>query len=140
MRPGADRVTVAIESRPSLSSSASDVAPEQLRLDAQPLASESTPLIGAITGAPDVASRGSGDGPGAADAVQARIQGEVWIECVILADGTVGPLRVVRSLDSRYGLDHEAIKAAKQWRSLPGTRNGRPVAVTATIGLTFRIH
>jgi outer membrane biosynthesis protein TonB len=39
------------------------------------------------------------------EAVQARIQGAVWLEFVVLADGTVGSIRVVRSLDARLGLD-----------------------------------
>jgi TonB family protein len=74
------------------------------------------------------------------EAVQARVQGEVWVECVILADGTVGSVRVIRSLDTKYGLDREAVNAAKQWRFVPGTRNGKPVAVVATIALTFSLH
>jgi TonB family protein len=46
----------------------------------------------------------------------------------------------VRSLDSTFGLDQEAIKAAKQWRFRPGTRFGEPVAVLVTIELTFTLR
>lgn len=75
-----------------------------------------------------------------ADAMRAKIQGAVWLECVVLSDGTVGEVRVIRSLDSTFGLDQEAIRAAKQWRFQPGTRFGEPVPVLVTIELTFTLR
>jgi protein TonB len=75
-----------------------------------------------------------------ADAMRAKVQGTVLLECVVLPDGTVGTVEVVRSLDSAFGLDQEAIKAAKQWRFAPGTRFGEPVAVLVTIELTFTLR
>jgi protein TonB len=75
-----------------------------------------------------------------ADAMRAKIQGAVWLECVVLPDGSVGEVRVIRSLDSTFGLDQEAIKAAKQWRFAPGTRFGEPVPVLITIELTFTLR
>ncbi len=75
-----------------------------------------------------------------AEAMRARIQGVVTVECVVLPDGTVGRIEVVRSLDSVFGLDQEAIKAAKQWRFAPGTRFGEPVAVLVTIELAFSVR
>ena len=60
-----------------------------------------------------------------APAMRAKIQGEVLLECVVQPDGTVGNIRVVRSLDSTFGLDQEAIIAARQWRFAPGTRTRR---------------
>jgi TonB family protein len=74
-----------------------------------------------------------------ADAMRAKIQGSVLVECVVQTDGTVGDVRVIRSLDTTYGLDQEAIKAAKQWKFAPGTRNGEPVPVTVSIELTFTL-
>ncbi|MGB7218946.1 MAG: TonB family protein [Vicinamibacterales bacterium] len=74
------------------------------------------------------------------EALQARIQGTVVLECVIKADGTVGDIRVVQSLDRRFGLDEEAIAAARQWRFEPGTRLGQPVAVLARCELDFKIR
>jgi protein TonB len=73
------------------------------------------------------------------EAMRAKVQGAVLVECVVLTDGTVGDLKVVRSLDKVYGLDEEAIKAAKQWRFAPGTREGVPVPVLITIELTFTL-
>lgn len=74
------------------------------------------------------------------DAMRAKIQGIVWIECVVKADGTVGDVQVIRSLDSVFGLDQEAIRAARQWRFRPGIRMGEPVPVLITIELTFTLR
>ena len=73
-------------------------------------------------------------------AMRAKIQGEVFMEVVVLPDGTVGDVTITRSIDRNFGLDDEAVKAAKQWRFRPGTRFGEPVAVLVTIGLTFRLR
>jgi periplasmic protein TonB len=75
-----------------------------------------------------------------ADAMRAKVQGTVVVECVVLPDGTVGKVDVIKSLDSTFGLDQEAVKAAKQWRFQPGTRFGEPVAVLVTIELTFTLR
>lgn len=72
------------------------------------------------------------------DAMRARVQGEVLVQCVVQLDGTVSDLRVVRSLG--FGLDEEAIKAARQWRFQPGTRFGQPVKVEVLIGLSFSLR
>jgi len=74
------------------------------------------------------------------DAMRAKVQGVVLLECVVQKDGSVGDVQVVRSLDSTFGLDTEAIKAAKQWRFAPGTRMGEPVPVVITIELTFTLR
>jgi protein TonB len=71
--------------------------------------------------------------------MRAKIQGVVLIECVVNRDGTVSDVRVIRSLDTNYGLDEEAIKAAKGWRFEPGTQNGEPVPVLISIELTFTL-
>ena len=75
-----------------------------------------------------------------ADAMRAKVQGTVLLECVVLADGTVGRIDVVKSLDPTFGLDLEAVRAARQWRFQPGTRFGEPVAVLVTIELTFTLR
>jgi protein TonB len=72
--------------------------------------------------------------------MRAKIQGEVLLECVVQPDGSVGNIRVVRSLDSVFGLDQEAIKAARQWEFIPGTRQGQPVPVLVTIAIAFTLR
>ncbi len=75
-----------------------------------------------------------------ADAMRAKVQGSVVLECVVMPDGSVGDVRVTRSLDPVFGLDQEAIKAARQWRFSPGIREGQPVPVYVTIELTFTLR
>jgi TonB family protein len=74
------------------------------------------------------------------DAMRAKVQGIVVLECVVRPDGTVGDVQVTRSLDSTFGLDQEAIKAAKQWRFAPGSRLGEAVPVLISIELTFTLR
>ena len=74
------------------------------------------------------------------DAMRAKIQGVVVLECVIMPDGTVGDVHVVKSLDAVFGLDQEAVKAAKQWRFIPGKKQGQPVPVLVQIELTFTLR
>ena len=75
-----------------------------------------------------------------AEAMRAKVQGLVLLECVVMPDGTIGRVEVVKSLDGTFGLDQEAIKAARQWRFAPGTRFGEPVAVLVTIELQFTLR
>jgi protein TonB len=74
------------------------------------------------------------------DAMRAKIQGTVVLECVVMPDGTVGDIHVSRSLDSVFGLDNEAIKAARQWRFIPGTKSGQPVPVLVQIEMEFTLR
>jgi protein TonB len=73
------------------------------------------------------------------EAKAARIQGNVLLATVVLADGSVGDVTVSRSLDSTFGLDQQAVKAAKQWVFKPGMKDGKPVAVRVNIELTFTL-
>ena len=74
-----------------------------------------------------------------AQAIAARIQGTVLLSAVVLANGTVGEVTVVRSLDTQYGLDAQAVSAAKQWLFTPGQKDGIAVAVRVTIEMSFTI-
>lgn len=75
-----------------------------------------------------------------AEAMRAKISGVVLLEAVVQPDGTVGDVRVVKSLDPVFGLDQEALKAARQWRFVPGRRQGQPVPVLVSIELTFTLR
>ena len=68
-------------------------------------------------------------------AMRAGINGLVKMECVVLADGTVGDVQVTQSLAPE--LDAEAIKSLKMWRFSPGTKDGAPVAVRVEIEMSF---
>ena len=75
-----------------------------------------------------------------ADAMRLKVQGIVEVEAIVETDGTVGQVRIVRSLDDRWGLDQKALEAVRQWRFRPGTRQGKPVPVLVNIELTFSIR
>jgi TonB family protein len=75
-----------------------------------------------------------------ADAMRQKIQGIVMVEAVVMPDGTVGQVQVIRSLDGTFGLDQEALKAVRRWRFRPGTRFGQPVPVLVEIELTFTLR
>ncbi len=65
-----------------------------------------------------------------------NVSGTVILHAVILADGTVGRVRVLRSIDDR--LDQFASDAIGKWQFQPAMRNGVPVAVEATFWIPFR--
>ena len=73
-------------------------------------------------------------------ALAAKIQGSVTLEVEVLANGTVGNVKVLQSLDRVHGLDLEAIKAARQWLFIPGTHAGKPVDVLVQIILDFNLR
>jgi TonB family protein len=73
-------------------------------------------------------------------AMRAKIQGEVLVEVSVDASGFVTDARVVESLDPIFGLDANAVEAARQWRFTPALLDGRPVPATARITLQFRLH
>ena len=82
----------------------------------------------------------SGDSRNAtAAAMEARIQGTVWMTAVVLTSGDVGEVAVVKSLDTEHGLDQQAVDAVRRWKFEPGTREGKPVAVEVTIEMTFTL-
>ena len=68
-----------------------------------------------------------------------RIEGSVLLEAVVREDGTVGEVSVTKSLDTRHGLDEEAVKAMKQWTFKPGTKDGKAVPVAVDVEMTFTL-
>ena len=73
-------------------------------------------------------------------AMRAKVQGEVLLDVEVLANGTVGRVKVAKSLDQVYGLDRAALDVAKLWLFDPATLNSQPVASVVTLDLTFRLH
>ncbi|MDP2319758.1 MAG: M56 family metallopeptidase [Acidobacteriota bacterium] len=69
------------------------------------------------------------------DVLPEKVQGSVWLRCVVLPDGKVGDIEVTRSLHPR--LDREAGRALTQWEFKPGAKDGKPVPVEITIEMTF---
>ncbi len=73
-------------------------------------------------------------------AMKRKIQGDVELEIVVRADGSVGSARVLRSLDASLGLDEQALIGARYWFFEPATLNGQAVAATARLVLSFRLY
>jgi TonB family protein len=67
----------------------------------------------------------------------AKYQGTAVVAVKIGTDGTAQDMRVVRSLG--FGLDDKAVQAISQWHFKPGTKDGEPVTVMATIEVNFRL-
>ena len=69
------------------------------------------------------------------EARRANVEGDVVLEVIILADGSVGQVVVRRSLG--YGLDARAVEAVQQWRFSPATRQGVAVDVIVEVAVEF---
>ena len=67
---------------------------------------------------------------------EAKIDGVVVLSAVISTDGKAEKIVVLRKLEP--SLDQNAITAVEQWKFEPGTREGVPVRVKATIEINFR--
>ena len=75
-----------------------------------------------------------------AEAMRAKVQGTVIVQAIVRPDGSVTDVEVIKSLDPTFGLDQEAVRAARQWRFYPGTRLGEPVSVRISIELAFTLR
>jgi protein TonB len=71
------------------------------------------------------------------EALARKIQGEVIVEVIILKDGTVRPVRVLRGLSA--DLNQKALEAAAQWKFIPAKLKGQPVDLIAEIVVDFNI-
>lgn len=71
------------------------------------------------------------------EARMAKFQGTVLLVVVVDERGNPRDLRVIRS--AGLGLDEKALEAVQQWKFIPGKKDGRPVAVQATVEVNFRL-
>ena len=73
-----------------------------------------------------------------AEALRREIEGDVVLEVVVLANGEVGEIRIVRSLG--HGLDETAVNAMRRWRFHPARRQGVAVDVVVEVAMEFRLR
>jgi protein TonB len=71
------------------------------------------------------------------DARGAQVEGKVRIEITVGTDGTVSAVRVIQGLG--HGLDEAALEAARGSTFEAGTKCGKPIAMTFTIGMRFSL-
>jgi periplasmic protein TonB len=66
------------------------------------------------------------------------VEGDVVVEVIVRADGSVGQVRLLQGLGA--GLDQRAIDAVRQWRFSPARRHGTPVDVVVEIAVEFKLR
>ena len=75
-----------------------------------------------------------------AEAMRARLQGVVVLNCVVRPDGKCSDIRILKSLDTMFGLDQQADRVPlREWVFRPGMRMGQPVPVLVTLEIGFTI-
>lgn len=75
------------------------------------------------------------------DAKKKGIQGKVMVQFIVEKDGTIGDIRIIRSVSP--DLDKEAIRVFSlptmpKWK--PGTSDGEPVRVRYSVPITFKLN
>jgi protein TonB len=74
------------------------------------------------------------------EAMRAKIQGDVWVDAVVLKTGVVSDVKVSKSLDKSFGLDEAALKAAKSWLFKPAVCKGVATDELVTLQISFHLH
>jgi len=72
------------------------------------------------------------------EARQRGIKGDVLLEIIVLRDGSVGDIPLLRRLGA--GLDEQAIQAVRQWRFSPAEMAGTPVDVVVEVAVEFNLR
>ena len=71
------------------------------------------------------------------EARAAGIQGTVVLESTVNEAGDITDPVVLSPLG--FGLDESAVEAVRQWKFEPGTKDGRPVGILASIQVNFKL-
>ncbi len=72
-------------------------------------------------------------------ALQAGIEGTVWIEALVDKDGTIRDAWVVKPSGCSAGFEESALEAAYKIKYKPALSNGQPVAVRVTYPVCFQL-
>lgn len=72
-----------------------------------------------------------------AEGLRMRIEGDVVVDLVFLANGSIQINRVVSGLG--HGLDDAAVRAAQEIKFKPAKRQGEPVDFPARVRIEFRL-
>jgi TonB family protein len=68
----------------------------------------------------------------------AKFNGTVLLDVVVSADGDMKSAKIIQG--APFGLNEMAMRAIRQWKFKPATRNGQPVPVIVMIEVTFRLY
>jgi len=66
------------------------------------------------------------------------IEGDVVLEIVVRADGSVGNVKLLQGLGA--GLDQRAMEAVREWKFSPARRYGTPVDVIVEVAMEFKLR
>jgi periplasmic protein TonB len=66
-----------------------------------------------------------------------KYQGTVLVYIEVGTDGMAHNIKVIKNIG--MGLDEKAVEAISQWVFKPGTKDGQPVTVAATVEVNFRL-
>lgn len=69
---------------------------------------------------------------------QRGLTGDVLLEIIVRADGSVSDVKVLHGLG--LGLDDRAVQAVQQWRFSPARRMGTPVDVVVEVAVEFKLR
>lgn len=72
------------------------------------------------------------------EARKAKYQGTCVLWLIVGSDGKPRDIKVARSLG--LGLDEKAIEAVRTWKFDPAMKDGKPVAVTINVEVSFRLY
>jgi TonB family protein len=66
-------------------------------------------------------------------------QGTALLKVLVLRNGSVGSLEILRSSGFSI-LDRSALKAVKDWKFIPAQKDGQPIEIGVEIPVTFRLE
>jgi protein TonB len=72
------------------------------------------------------------------EARAAKFEGIVLVEGIIMPDGKIQSVRIVKS--PGLGLEGSVLSTLKNWKCKPATHEGKPVPVRIPIEFTFRLN
>jgi periplasmic protein TonB len=119
-----------------------DPTPDELEPKAAPEPAPPAESLALAPAQPGPMRVSPGQGPGLIKKVEprypplaqaARLEGNVVIDAIILKDGSVSDVRVLRSTNRLF--EQPCIEAVKQWRFSPGSQD---VILTVTVNFTLR--
>ena len=68
-------------------------------------------------------------------AMRRRVTGAVLLRCVVNRDGVPTRLEIITPVDDE--IDRASLEALKQWRFLPGKKDGKAVLVQIDVKMAF---
>lgn len=87
---------------------------------------------------PAIPSSGLSEPPYPASEIRAGHTGTVVLSVQVLENGRVGEVRLLQS-SGFAKLDQSALREARKWRFVPGTRDGVPVALWKQVPIKFEL-